>query len=145
MILVDTTILVYAVGAHHPLRDACRRVIAAIGDGRLAATTTIESIQEFAHVRAKRRGRRDARDLALSYIHLLSPLTQVDGEDLTRGLELFTTHDDLGSFDAVLAATVLRRDHLVGLVSTDRGFGSVEGLHHMNPMDESAVDALIEA
>ncbi len=137
MILVDTTILVYAVGAHHPLREACRRVIAAIGDGRLAATTTIEAIQEFAHVRARRRGRRDARDLALSYIHLLSPLTQVDGEDLTRGLELFTTHDDLGAFDAVLAATVLRRDHLVGLLSTDRGFGSVEGLHHVNPMDEA--------
>ncbi len=85
MILVDTTILVYAVGAHHPLREACRRVIAAIGDGRMAATTTIEAIQEFAHVRARRRGRRDARDLALSYIHLLSPLTQVDGEDLTPG------------------------------------------------------------
>lgn len=52
MIDLDTTILVYAKGADHPLRDPCRRLIAAIEEGRVLATTTSEVIQEFVHVRA---------------------------------------------------------------------------------------------
>src|SRR5690606_10517312 len=42
VIVVDTTILVYAVGDQHPLRSPCREVIAAIGQGEVAATTTVE-------------------------------------------------------------------------------------------------------
>ena len=59
MILLDTSVLVYAVGAEHPLREPCRAVIAAVGDGTIAATTTVEVLQEFAHVPARRRGRDD--------------------------------------------------------------------------------------
>ena len=44
MIVLDTTVLVYATGAEHPLRAPCRRVVTAVGDGRLAATTTAEAI-----------------------------------------------------------------------------------------------------
>ncbi len=66
MILLDTSVLVYAVGGEHPLREPCRRVVNEIGAGRLAATTTVEVIQEFAHVRARRRGRTDERGLSPS-------------------------------------------------------------------------------
>jgi hypothetical protein len=55
MILLDTTALVYAVGSEHPLREPCRALISAIGDGRIAATTTVEMLQQFTHVRARRR------------------------------------------------------------------------------------------
>ena len=40
MIILDTTVLVYAVGADHPLRDPRRRVLVAHGEGRIEATTT---------------------------------------------------------------------------------------------------------
>jgi uncharacterized protein len=76
LIVLDTTVLVYAVGGEHPLREPCRHIVDEIGAGRLAATTTVEVIQEFAHVRARRRGRLDARALALEFVHLLSPLIQ---------------------------------------------------------------------
>lgn len=45
MIVLDTTVLVYAKGAEHPLRDPCRDLVAAIADERIAATTTAEVIQ----------------------------------------------------------------------------------------------------
>ncbi|AGL26143.1 hypothetical protein J113_04715 [Mycobacterium tuberculosis CAS/NITR204] len=64
MIVLDTTVLVYAKGAEHPLRDPCRDLVAAIADERIAATTTAEVIQEFVHVRARRRDRSDAAALA---------------------------------------------------------------------------------
>ena len=47
MIVVDTTVLAYAVGDTHPLREPCRRLLAAHADGRIEATTTVEVIQAF--------------------------------------------------------------------------------------------------
>lgn len=135
MILLDTTVLVYAVGAEHALREPCRALIAAIGEGRIAATTTTEVIQEFVHVRARRRGRDDAAALAGSYATLLAPLVSVDADDLTAGLGIFREHGGLGPFDAVLAAVVGRRPHLAALVSADAAFGGVPGVTHLRPGD----------
>ena len=122
MILLDTSVLVYAVGAEHPLREPCRALVAAIGDGLVAATTTVEVVQEFAHVRARRRGRDDAAALAERFADLLSPLVAVD-------------RDDLGAFDAVLAAVVRHRGHLTAVVSANRAFRGIPGLVHLDPAD----------
>lgn len=132
MIVLDTTVLVYAVGVEHPLRDACRTLVAAARDGTGAVTTTVEVIQELAHVRARRRGRADATQVASDYAELLAPLLVVDADDLRAGLELFKRHDDLGAFDCVLAAVAVRRGADV-LVSADRAFASVNGLRHLDP------------
>ena len=133
MIVLDTSVLVYAVGVDHPLRDPCRTIIEDIGAGRTAATTTVEVIQEFVHVRARRRGRDDAHDVGEQFIDLLSPLISPDAADLRRGLALFRSIRDLDAFDAVLAAVVLRRDHLTALASADRAFAAVTGLHVIDP------------
>jgi predicted nucleic acid-binding protein len=132
MIVLDTTVLVYAKGADHPLRDPCRTLITAIERGAVAATTTAEVIQEFAHVRARRRDRPEAAALAGDFADLLAPLLLVSQERLRAGLGLFERVPELGSFDAVLAAAALD----VGadaLVSADRAFASVRGLRHIDP------------
>jgi predicted nucleic acid-binding protein len=133
ILFFDTTVLVYAVGADHPLRDPCRSVVDAIGAGRLAGTTTIETIQEFAHVRAARRGRADAVRLARSYAALLAPLLRPDRDDLERGLDLFASTPELGAFDAVAAATVLNHDEIDALVSADNAFSKIPALQHADP------------
>jgi hypothetical protein len=74
---------VYAVGADHPLREPCQQLIRAIADGTVLATTTIEVIQEFSHVRARRRDRKDAAELARDYIE--SPLLILEETDLREG------------------------------------------------------------
>lgn len=141
MIFIDTTVLVYAVGADHPLRDPCRALVQAIQDGEVTATTTVEVVQELAHVRARRRERRDAVSLARSYAALLAPLVAVDGGDLDAGLDLFERHSRLGAFDAVLAAVALRRG-ATALVSADRGFGGVPDLRTLDPGAPDFLDDL---
>jgi predicted nucleic acid-binding protein len=141
VIVLDTTILVYAVGADHPLREPCRRLIGAIADGRIEASTTVEAIQEFAHVRARRRGRADAAALARDYVELLSPLVDVGRDDLLRGLDLFAAGDRFGTFDAVLAAATIGAG-ATALVSADRGFADVPELTHVVP-DEPGVAGLL--
>lgn len=136
MIVLDTTVLVYAVGAGHPLAEPCRAIVDAIANGRVAATTTIEVIQEFAHVRARRRDRADSAALARQYCALLAPLLVVDEATLERGLELFSGTEALGAFDAVLAAAAIERS-AEALVSADRAFASVEGLGYLHPADWS--------
>lgn len=121
MIILDTGVLIYAVGEEHPLREPCRRLIAAQGDGRVDAATTVEVIREFAHVRARRRSRTDAAALARDYKTALTLLV-TQAEDLDLGLTLYEQHPTLGAFDAVLAAVALNR-HATALISADRAFG----------------------
>jgi uncharacterized protein len=139
VIVLDTTILVYAVGEEHPLRDACRRLLAAHAEGRLEATATIEAIEEFAHIRARRRTRRDAVQVARHYLNALSPI-MTTREDLDRGPDLFERHPNLGAFDAVLAAVALARAE--ALVSADHAFASVQGLVWIEPANP-AIDRLL--
>lgn len=128
MIVVDTTVLVYAVGAEHPLREPCRALIGAISTRQLSATTTVEALQEFTHVRARRRDREDATRLARDYLDLLAPLLIVGEVDLREGLRLYARGKRLGAFDAVLAATASRAD-ATALVSADMAFAEADIAH----------------
>lgn len=141
MILLDTTVLVYAKGQDHALREPCRELIQAIAERRIEATTTVEVVQEFVHVRARRRDRSDAAALGRDYAELLSPLLNVTAQDLTNGLALFERTQDLGAFDAVLAASVARNG-ISAVVSADRGFARVPEISHVVP-DRDGLSTLL--
>lgn len=143
MIVLDTTVLVYAVGTDHPLRDPCREIVAAVRDGSIEATTTVEVIQEFAHVRARRRGRDDAAALAEDVADLLSPLLAVGEQQLREGLAIYRNSGRLGAFDAVLAAAALSAG-ATALVSADKAFADVRGLRQVSP-GPGVVTTLIES
>lgn len=141
MIVLDTTVLVYAKGVSHPLRDPCRDLVAGIAADRVEAATTVEAIQEFVHVRACRRDRCDAASLGQAYAELLAPLLPVGADELRAGLTVFSATPELGAFDAVLAAATMAAG-ADALVSADRGFGAVPGLSYVFP-DAEAVAALL--
>lgn len=132
MILLDTTILVYALGSEHSLREPSRRLLAAVRDGKIVATTTIGVIEEFVHVFSRRRPRATAAEFARRYAIGLSPLLVAGEAELEQGLRLFERHDHLGAFDAVLAAVALTAG-ADALVSADRSFAGIRGLRHIEP------------
>ena len=134
MIVVDTTVLVYAVGADHRLAEPCRRIVDDVAHGRVAATTTVEVIQEFVHVRARRRDRDDAVALGEAFATLFAPLLVIDEVALRGGLRLYADHASLGAFDAVLASASLGAG-ADALVSADRAFRGVPGLRHLDPTE----------
>jgi uncharacterized protein len=140
VILLDTTVLVYSLGREHRYREPCRELIAAIARGAVEATTTLEAIQEFVHVRARRTGRAEAAELGRDYASLLAPLLTPGERDLDDGLSLFASSTALGAFDAVLAAAGVNAA-VSALVSADSAFGEVPGLNHVIP-DQEAVAAL---
>lgn len=141
MIVLDTTVLVYAKGADHPFRDSCRELIGAIAEGRVEATTSVEAIQEFVHVRARRRSRADAAAIGRDYAELLSPLLEVTRDDLRGGLDFFERNERLGAFDAVLAAAAAQSG-ASALVSTDADFDDLTEIFHVIP-DAAGVAELL--
>lgn len=143
MIVLDTTVLVYAKGTDHPLRDPCRELVQAIAERRVAATTTVEVVQEFVHVRARRRGREDAAALGRAYAELLAPLLSVTSDDLRRGLAWYERAERLGAFDAVLAATAAAAGARA-VVSADGAFSEVAGVAHVAP-DRAGVASLLSS
>lgn len=142
MIVLDTTVLVYAKGADHPLGHPCRELVAAIAEERTAATTTAEVIQEFVHVRARRRDRSDAAALGRDYAELLSPLLPITSDDLQRGLMLYETTPRLGAFDAVLAAAAAKAG-ASALVSADTAFADLSDIVHVVP-DAAGIASLLD-
>ncbi len=140
MIVLDTSVLVYAVGEEHPLRAPCRRLLLAHGEGRVDGATTVEAIQEFAHIRARRRSRPDAVDAARAFASSLT-LLMATPEDLDRGLGLFAEHPGLGSFDAVLAAVAMAHG-AEAFVSADIGFAAIPGLRWIDPATP-AIDSIL--
>jgi uncharacterized protein len=132
MIVLDTSVLVYATGVEHALRAPCREIIARVTDGVFAATTTPEVIQEFAHVRSRRLPRREAVRLARDMSSLMEPLLVTDQGTLALGLRLFEASEVLGAFDAVLCAAALTAS-ADAIVSADRAFSTIDGLHHVDP------------
>lgn len=140
MIVVDTTVLVYAVGGEHRLAEPCRRFVAAVGDGEVQASTTVGVLQEFAHVRARRDvagGRAQAVGLTRRFATLLAPLLVPTAGDLDRGLDLFERHPEIGAFDAVLAAVTPPDGRLA---SADRAFRGVAGLEVLDPAEADFVE-----
>jgi predicted nucleic acid-binding protein len=69
--------------------------------------------------------------LGRDFATLLSPLLSVEARDLELGLRIFERSDALDSFDAVLAAVAINRD-AEALVSSDRGFGGIRHLRHVD-------------
>lgn len=140
MIVLDTTVLVYAVGEDHRLKKPSLGLLDRVSRGDVPATTTLEVIQEFAHVRARRgRSRSDAVGHARRYVRILKPLLAPDEAALDVGLALYED-GKLGCFDAVLAATTMRDG--ATLVSADGAFGGVDGLRHLDLASPSFFDDL---
>jgi predicted nucleic acid-binding protein len=132
VILLDTTVLVYAAGRDHPLRDPCRRLLEAHARQSIRCTTTVEVVQEFTHVYGRGRTRSDAAAVARRYLTAFDLLTTAP-PDLSLGLKLYEAHERLGAFDAVLAAVVLNQG-LQALVSADADFAAVPGLPWIDPV-----------
>ena len=98
-------------------------------------------IQEFVHVRARRRERSDAAALGRDYAELLSPLMGVTFETLQRGLALFEATPRLGAFDAVLAAASAAAG-AAALVSADTAFADLPDIPHIVPDADGVANLL---
>ena len=132
MILIDTNILVYALGKPHPLREPAQKLLDVASRGGVEARTIDVVIVELLHVFSRRRPRSATGAAARDCIELLAPLVDVTSADVALGVEIFERHEALESADALIAAVALNHE-ADALVTADGSFAAVAGLRVVDP------------
>ncbi len=131
-LFLDTTVLALAAGDDHPLRDACRGLVARSARGETALHISAEAIQELLFDRMRRTGRTVAVEQTRA-VREACVVHPVDLETLDRMLDLVET-TQLRGRDAVHAATALVAG-FTEIVSTDSDFDGIPGLARVSPED----------
>ncbi|MGZ8514252.1 MAG: type II toxin-antitoxin system VapC family toxin [Candidatus Limnocylindrales bacterium] len=127
MILVDSNIPMYLVGAAHPNKEAARRALEEAVAAGESLSTDAEVLQEILHrYTAIRRPEEidPAFDALLAIVDVVYPIERADVE---RARRLLATTPTLSARDAVHLAVMQARD--VGRILTfDVGFDGIPGV-----------------
>jgi uncharacterized protein len=120
MIFVDTNVVMYAVGRHHPLQAEARAFFKDARDRELRLCTNAEVLQEllYAYLPMKRF---ETLDAALLLLSSFVPTTwSMDAEDVSLARTLAGAHPKLSSRDLVHLASCRRRG-VLEVKTFDRG------------------------
>lgn len=128
MVFVDSNVPMYLVGAEHPhKRDAQRLLERLIGERRRLLTSSEvlkEILHRYAHI-----DRRDAIEPAFDTVRgVVDEVLPVDEQDVIAAKDLVTARPRLSARDALHVA-VMRRHGIAEVLSFDRGFDTVPGIH----------------
>ena len=131
--LYDTGVFLYATGTEHAYRAPCREIVRLAADGALFGEASVELVQEYVHVRARRSGEHGNAVRGGRYVSQLCRLHALEPDDMSLGLSLLERSPRLQMRDALHAATALNRDIQL-ILSPDRAFDQVPGLERVDPL-----------
>jgi uncharacterized protein len=130
MILVDSNIPMYLVGADHPHKVDARRLLERLVTERQRLVTDAEVFQEILH-RYAAIGRRDAIQPAFDALGaVVDEVFPVEEVDVVRAKDLLGTRPDLSARDALHAAIMERRG-VDRVLTFDRGFDGLPGVERI--------------
>lgn len=127
MILVDSNIPMYLIGAAHPNRDAARRALEEAVAGGESLCSDAEVLQEILHRYSAIRRPTDldaAFDALLAVVDVVYPIERADVE---RARRLLRTTGTLSARDAIHIAVMQGRD-IGRILSFDTGFDGIPGI-----------------
>ena len=127
MRLIDTNVVVYAVGKSHPLRESSRRILSEIAAGALQATVDVETLQEILHLYSSRNERRKGFETLDDLLVLFPNPVAVDRDEVEAARDLMRQYSFLGARDAIHAA-VVQTHNLDGIVTADKVFERIKGI-----------------
>jgi predicted nucleic acid-binding protein len=130
-VLVDSTVILHALGEAEPQRSRCRAYLERAWSGRGRAYASTEMIQEVVHHRLRREDRATAVEAARR-VAATCILLNFDHEVLELSLSLIEQTQVRGR-DAVHAATALAYG-IETIASSDPAFDGIPGLRRVDPL-----------
>lgn len=130
-VFIDTSVVMYAAGAEHVHRDACRDVMAAVADRTLDAVTSVEVVQEILHRFARGRRAIGAR-MARSALDVFGDVLPIDRRTVVEAVARHERHPLLSARDALHVATCVVNG-IDEIVSVDTGFDVVRDVRRLSP------------
>ncbi len=131
MILIDSNVPMYLVGAPHPRKTDAQRLLEQCVADAERLVTDAEVLQEILR-RYAAIGRRDA--IAPAFEALLGVVDEVlpiELGDAERAKDLLLASPGLSARDAIHVAVMQRHD-VASVLSFDRGFDSVPGIERLS-------------
>jgi hypothetical protein len=132
--LIDASVLIYARGAPHPYRDACRNLLAEVEGGRLEANVDTEVLQEVMYVYWYRKRLERGLDYVGRLLVLFPTPLPVSGEIIAAARDILAAHPQVEPRDAIHAAVVLNHD-LEAIISADRAFDQLSEIKRLDPLE----------
>jgi len=131
-VFIDTAVIMYAAGADHPLRPPCRRIIAAVGAGKLEAVVSVEVVQEILHRYLSLRRPDIARSQATEVMDLFAPVVPISHALMRRVPDLAAAYPGLAARDLIHVATCIH-EGIGEIISPDRAFDDVREVRRIDP------------
>jgi predicted nucleic acid-binding protein len=127
LILIDSNVPMYLVGAQHPHKSAARRLLEKLVSERERLVTDAEVLQEILH-RYVAIDRRDAIQPAFDAIlEVVDEVFAVDRGAAQRAKEIVLGHKRLSARDALHIA-IMERNGVERIMSFDSGFDGFPGI-----------------
>ena len=133
MKLLDTNVVVYAIGRPHRYKQPCVRLLHDVADGASDFNVDTELLQEILYLYTARgeraRGLTTCRDLLLMFP---DPFP-IGRQEVVLAHEILTRYPAFLPRDAIHAA-VTQANRLEGIVSADKVFGAIDNLRRFDPL-----------
>ncbi len=131
MILVDSSIPMYLVGASHPHKVEAQRLLEKLIRDRQRLTTDAEVLQELLH-RYAAIDRRDAIQPAFdALLSVVDEVLPVDHKAVERAKQIVLEYRRLSARDAVHLA-IMEKHRIERILSFDSGFDSFPGITRLS-------------
>ena len=131
MILIDSNIPMYLVGAPHPHKSDAQRLLEKLVSDRQRLVTDAEVLQEILH-RYVAINRRDAIQPAFDAIlGIVDQVLPVDRAVAERAKEIVLGHPQMSARDAVHLA-VMEQHNIEQILTFDAGFDGFPGIKRLS-------------
>ena len=133
MKLLDTNVVIYALGRDHLYREPCRAIIKQLEDRPHDYAADTEMLQEILHVFSYRGDVSKGVEAVGRLLDLFPDVIPITGAEISTASRLIGQPARLSVRDAIHAAVALEHG-LEGIVSADRAFDYVPGLRRFDPV-----------
>ena len=131
MILIDSNVPMYLVGAAHPHKTDSQRILERLISERERLVTDAEVLQEILH-RYVALNRRDAIQPAFdALLGVIDDVLPVDAAVVERAKAIVLARAQFSARDAIHAA-VMAEHGIIRILSFDRGFDGLPGVERIS-------------
>jgi len=134
MKLIDTNIIIYALGVQHPYKAACVVILNEVAQDMEEYAVDAEGLQEVMYVLTRRSRRQEAINRTRELMDAFKLIIPIGPAEIGAAIVFLERYPSLSPRDAIHAA-VAQLHGLEGIVSTDTAFDQVPGLRRYDPAE----------
>ena len=127
MILIDSNIPMYLIGAPHPHKIDAQRLLEKYVSERQRLVTDAEVLQEILHRYASINRRHDIQPAFDAILHVVDEVIAIDRAAAERAKQMVLAYPRLSARDAVHVA-VMQQNGISRILSFDSGFDHLPGV-----------------